>query len=451
MNMATNDRNMIGEIKRRVSIAAVVERSVELKKIRGGYVGLCPFHADTEPSFHVYMDTGRYHCFGCKVKGDVFDFLCEKDGLSFGDALEELAKLAGVELPTRRQSGADRKTARLNELLTAASSYYRERLLNDLRAEAARKYLSQRGVTAIGSTMFQLGFAPDCWDELLRYLKERGYKVAEMVAAGVVARTPKGSYYDHFRGRIIFPIKGGRGQVVGFGGRLVGKDGKGPKYLNGPATSLFDKGSVLYGLDLAAPSVRKVDLAVIVEGYLDAVIAHQQGEGNVVATLGTALSERHITALAKLTRHVVLALDGDRAGDVAALTAAESLRLALEALAIPATSKLADGPLAPASIRIARLPQGCDPDEVIRRGGGEWGAVLATALPVVEHCFQVAAYRQDLATATGRVAAESWLTPIVAAVMNDVERNAYVQQLAELIGTPVSIMRPRVEAARVIS
>jgi len=438
------------EIRQRLTIQEVVGRKVALKQTKAGCCGLCPFHEDTDPSFYVYGDSGRYYCFGCKKGGDIFDFVMASEHLNFPSALKQLAQAAGVEVQTRTPSTAEQRMVRLRELLTTAASYFHDRLLHDDRAEAARAYLVQRGVTAAGTTSFGLGYAPPGWDELLHHLKEQGHRPGAMVEAGVVSRSAKGYYHDHFRERLIFPIRDAHGQVVSFGGRRLAEEQRGPKYLNGPATTLFDKSSVLYGIDLAAPWIRKEDQVVVVEGYLDATIAQQQGQSNVVATLGTTLTDKHITILKKLTRHIVIALDGDHAGDVAALRNAQAL-LPLLTSEGRGTLDLAVGPRLAASIRIASLPAGQDPDEVIKDSVAAWQAIVAGAKPIVEHCFALARTRHDLESAGGRRAIADWLIPLLAVVTDEVERNAYVQQLAGLIDTPVSIVRRRVEAARVSS
>ncbi len=449
MPTAPDSASAIAEIKKRVSIADLIQRTVSLKKIRNNYVGLCPFHNEKSPSFYVYSDNGgSYHCFGCKASGDIFNFIMETQGLAFGDTLKQLAQQAGVELPERGREGVlDQGKERLRGLLTSAETYFHNLLLNDAQAQPARDYLLKRGVTAAGVTTFNLGYALDSWDALHSYLKERSYSAEEMRDAGVLRERDGGGFYDYFRNRLIFPIRDGRGQTVGFGGRAL-KDEDRPKYLNSPQTALFDKGSILYGIDLARASIKQQNQAVIVEGYLDALIAQQHGQSNVVATLGTAMTEKHIASLKKLTRNVVLALDADAAGDMAALKDAEQLRQGMDHLAIPvynARGLVGYEHKLDASIRIAVLPAGEDPDQVIRRSTSEWQATVAAALPVVDHYINVVAGKHDLDSPLGRKDAVYEVAPLIVSVGDAVEREGYLEQLARRVHAPLDSVRRSIQ------
>ena len=282
--------DVIAEIKQRLDIESVVGETVRLSRAGRNLKGLCPFHSEKTPSFVVYPKDGSYHCFGCGASGDIFNFLMRTEGLDFRGALEKLAGKAGVEIKPRNEQAAaeDRARERLKEACAAAASFYQNLLLNHPAAGPARAYAEKRGITPSTTETFQIGFAPDSFDALGNYLLGRGYTSAELVEAGLVAERDSGGHYDRFRNRLVFPIRDAKGSVVGFGGRALG--GTTPKYLNSPQSTIFDKSTILYGFDLARPHVQRSGQVVIVEGYMDVVIAHQAGQNNVVGTIGTALT-----------------------------------------------------------------------------------------------------------------------------------------------------------------
>ncbi|MDB5079847.1 MAG: primase [Chloroflexi bacterium] len=444
--------NYIEEIKRRVTIVDVIGQRVSLKKSGRNFKGLCPFHAEKSGSFYVWPDSESYFCFGCKESGDIFNFLMKTEGLAFGEALEQLAGRAGVQLP-ERQTSEDFETARrrqeherLSETLTAAATYYQHLLLNSQEGAAAREYLQERGVSAASIESFGLGYALDGWDHLIKYLTSRGYKIEELLAAGLVGeRENSGGYFDRFRGRVIFPIRDRQGRVIAFGGRvLAGAPKDTPKYLNSPQTVLFDKGATLYGMDLAKEGIRRADRVVIVEGYLDVIMSHQYGHTNVVAPLGTALGEKHIGLIKKLTKRIILALDADTAGQMATLKGIEVLKQGFDTLSVPvptARGLIRFEQQLDADVRIATLPAGKDPDDVVREGGAKWRELIERALPVVDYYFASVAASVDLNSARGKSEAVEKLIPAVLEVHDRIQREHYLQKLARLAKVDPNMLR----------
>ena len=424
----------IAEIKSRLDVVDVVGQKVSLKKAGQTFKGLCPFHGEKTPSFVVFPDKGNYHCFGCGANGDIFTFLMKTENLDFAEALRTLAARAGVELkPRLSEDAAQAHRNQLSALLEQAALFFQQALRRP-EAQAARDYLAGRGLSATTIDQFRLGWAPDSWDALYRYLIERGAKPEQVVAAGLAAERDSGGYYDRFRGRVVFPIFTDRGELVGFGGRSLGDSQ--PKYLNSPQTDLFDKGATLYGIDQARTTIRALNRATVVEGYVDVLIAHQSGIRDVVASLGTALTERQVGILKRLTRTVVLALDSDAAGDEAVLRGLEVARqvYADAKVAVPLPQGLVrlESRLG-ADILIAALPRGRDPDEIIRESAEQWLAIVDDARPVVDFYFDVVLGRANLTSTKETTAAVRKLLPIIGEVRDSVQQSLYVQRLADRV------------------
>jgi DNA primase len=430
--------SVIDQVKERLDIVEVIQSYVPLKKAGRNYKGLCPFHSENTPSFVVFPETGTWHCFGaCGTGGDVFTFIQRQENLDFGEALKLLARRAGVELepPSPAAARAQERLDFLREINQAAANYFHHLLLNADEAARARAYLTERGLNQETIDRFELGYALDRWDGLLRYLSDKGYAAEDVHDVGLIIQRDDGSgYYDRFRGRVIYPIRDHRGRTIGFAGRILG-EGQ-PKYLNSPQTPLFDKGRVLYGLDMARPGIRTADEAVIVEGYMDVLMAHQHGINNVVAQMGTALTESQLGMLKKQSQRFVLALDADAAGNRATLRGLDVARQVMDREVVPVPTPRGlirfEDRLA-AEIRIATLPEGLDPDEVIRESPARWAQIIGAARPVLDYYFDVLTEDLDLATAKGKSEAVSRLGPLVAELGDQVQRNHYLQQLARMV------------------
>jgi DNA primase catalytic core len=358
--------NPVEEIKQRVDIVDVISESVSLQKSGRNYRALCPFHAEKAPSFFVFPDRGTWHCFGgCATGGDVFAFVMKKENLDFSGALRVLAERAGISLGRKTGAAEETEKDRLRQANEAAALFFQHALLNTQAGAAALNYLTLRGIDRQTAEAFQLGYAPDSWDALREHLKGRGFSEDELLKAGLLVEGEKGAY-DRFRQRATIPIRDERGRAVGFGSRSlpsesVDAEPEGPKYLNTPQTPIFDKGAILFGLDRAAEHIRRSDLAVIVEGYMDVIAAHQHGNLNVVASMGTALTERQLGLLRRLTENIVLAFDPDTAGQAAS----ERGDLVAQRMG--------------AQIRVMKLPKGRDPDDIIRADPDAWRRFVVEA------------------------------------------------------------------------
>lgn len=431
-------QNATDEIKDKIDIVDLISASVQLRKAGRNYVGFCPFHPNTRtPAFTVYPDTQSFHCFGCKASGTVFDFVMRREGLEFKDALEQLARRAGVELRERtsEEQQLDQLRTRLLDVNAAAAAFFRHMLVKSQRGEAARAYVAKRAIDDPTSEGFQLGYAPEEWGLLLGYLTERkGFAPEDVEAAGLAIKHETRGYYDRFRHRLMFPIRSAKGEVVGFGGRSLGDQQ--PKYMNSPQTQLFDKSKVLYGLDLARDAIRSQEAVVIVEGYVDVVIAHQYGFRNVVAPLGTALTSEHVGLVKKLASKVYLALDADAAGVRATLKGLQSLQQNPEGELVPSVSpqgivgwqrKLE------VEVKILEMPDGKDPDEVIQADPEMWRALLAAAKPAMDFYIRALTADLDLTSGRGKAEAVERLGPLLVQVSSPVEQAHHIQQLARLL------------------
>jgi DNA primase len=430
---------VLDEIKSRIDIVDLVSNYVALKKAGRNYKGLCPFHAEKTPSFVVFPDTQSWHCFGaCGVGGDAFSFLMKHEGYEFQEALQALANRTGVPLSERSPAAAaaDQHLQKLQEMVAAAADYFHQLLLKSPDAAYAREYIAERSLTADTVQKFQLGFARNQWEGLKNHLLQRGYLEADLLSAGLLVKPEEGSSgYDRFRDRLLFPIRNERGQVVGFGARAL-QPNQVPKYLNSPQSPLFDKSAVLYGLDLARKSIRDAGRAVIVEGYMDVLQTHQAGQTNVVAQMGTALTEQQLRLLKRFTKQFVLALDSDTAGDAATLRGINVARAALdrEVVARPtARGLIRYEERLDADIRIAGLPPGKDPDDLVKDSIEAWQTVIDGAQPIVDFYIDLVNRKMDLTSARGKSTAVRELVPILREISDPVEREGYVQKLARLV------------------
>jgi DNA primase len=428
----TND-GIVAEIKTRLPVAELIGETVALKRAGSAYKGLCPFHAEKTPSFVVSPDRESFHCFGCGKKGDIFTFVMEREGLDFREALTRLADKAGVEL-SERTAREDRRRRRLREALEAAIAWYREVLLRTAQGERARTYLTGRGFTEETLERFSVGYAPNAWEPLSKRLSARGFTAQELLDAGLASPSNRGGLIDRFRGRVIIPIRDAGGRPTGLGGRILpGADG--PKYLNSPATPLFDKSRTLFGIDLARTAIRREKLSVIVEGYTDVMAAHQAGFANVVASLGTALTAGQVELATRYADAVALAYDVDLAGEAA------TQRGLLEEL----------GPEAAVSkVRVIRIPSGKDPDELIRTDPDAWSAAVREAKPVIEYFIDRAATDVDLGSVAGRKEVTGRVLAILKRVPDPVERALYLQQLARVVNVEERTLAEALEHAPVV-
>ncbi|MDQ7732111.1 DNA primase [Halomonas sp. SpR1] len=416
-------QRFIDDLLGRVDVVEVVGERVQLKKAGRNYSGLCPFHQEKTPSFTVSADKQFYHCFGCGANGNALRFLMEYDKLPFPEAVEQLAGRLGIEVP---REGADDPRAQQREkkrkegvnLLELAASFYRERLKMQ-EGQPAQRYLSGRGLSDEVIKTYGIGYAPAGWEALKQHLSERGIGEPVQVEYGLlIHREDTGRTYDRFRDRVMFPIRDLRGRTIAFGGRVMGDDQ--PKYLNSPETPVFHKGRELYGLYEARQVSNKLEQLVMVEGYMDVVALAQYGIHNAVATLGTATTEDHLTRLFRLVSRVVFCFDGDRAGRQAASRALET--------ALP---QMIDGREA----RFLFLPEGDDPDTLVRREGTQaFQDRVTCAMPLSEFLFEQAAQGRDLNTVEGRERFASQVLEALNKVPEGMLKSLLLESLAKRSG-----------------
>ncbi|HEY7021212.1 MAG TPA: DNA primase [Ktedonobacterales bacterium] len=440
-------------IKQKLDIVEEIGAVVPLRKSGKAFKGLCPFHGERTASFYVFPESGTWKCFGCGEGGDLFTFVEKQQGLDFHDALVYLAERAGVALTARSsEEGPAPESAetvarkRLRALNEAAAIWFHSQLLQATEAQYARSYLDSRGVNNESIALWRLGYAPD-GDHLARYLLGQGYSEHELTEAGLarVRDAERGAgMYDYFRNRLIFPIRDGAGRTIAFGGRELGSGQ--PKYLNTPQTPLFDKSATLFGLDLARDAIRRGNRVIIVEGYMDVIVPYQHGTRNVVACIGSAITEKHIRQIKKLTRRVTLALDPDAAGESATIRGITVAQQAFDRVAIPVPGPASGDArgrkrAAPegivrfeeqvdAEITVARLPAGEDPDEFVRRDPAGWQRAIEQADPLIDFLFDAQTADLALNTPQGKMEACKRLLPIIAEVRSRTLAGEYADRLA---------------------
>lgn len=427
----------IDEIKQRLDIVDVVGSYLKLLKAGRNFKALCPFHQEKTPSFFIFPERQSWRCFGCGAGGDLFSFVMKKEGLDFGETLKLLANRAGISLERKKEPVESKVTDRFYQINEAAAQYYHDLLLHSPAAEGARDYaMKKRGLSSKTIDEFQLGFSPS--EGLKKYLLERGYTEWELTTLRLLGEKD-GRTYDFFRHRLMFPIRDIKGRVIGFGGRAL--DDSMPKYLNSPQTPLFDKSSTLYAIDRAKGAIREKKQAVIVEGYMDAITAHQHGFSNVVGSLGTALTDKQLNILKGLTRNLIFALDPDTAGDAATLRAIDIARRSLnrEELEMPdwlgGTSKLK------AEMKIISLPPGKDPDVVIREEPQKWQQLVENALPLMDHLLALTASRFDLSKPEEKSRATEQLLPMIIELDDEIQKEFYLNKLSNLLGVSEKTLR----------
>ena len=405
----------LDELRARTSLSALIGKTVKLTKAGREMKGCCPFHNEKTPSFYVNDDKGFYHCFGCSAHGDAIRWMTDQRGLPFMDAVKELAATAGLEVPAPSPRDAERaeRQKSLHDVMQAAADWFAQQL-GGLDGADARALLDRRGVSEATRRTFGFGYAPDARGKLRAALKEFGD--AMLVEAGLLISVEGKEPYDRFRGRLMIPIRDARGRVIAFGGRIIG-DGE-PKYLNSPDTPLFDKGRTLYNLDRALPAARKADRVFVVEGYMDAIALAQAGIGEVVAPLGTALTEAQLERLWRMVDVPLVCLDGDSAGQKAAIRAAHR--------ALPL---LQPGQ----SLAFVTLPEGQDPDDLIRaKGPAAFEALVKEAEPMVNRLWKHERSEAITTTPEGRAALRQRGTDHATSIANRLVQDEYKRSFNDL-------------------
>jgi len=403
--------NVIDEIRDKCNIAEVVSQYIPLKRAGRNYRALCPFHKEKTPSFMVSPDKGIFHCFGCGAGGNVFNFIMKHEGLEFPQVVRMLAEKTKVKLPATSMFTKERKdTHDLFQINEAACSWYQSNLKKQI-GRTALEYLKKRGYSAKTLLAFKLGFAP-ADNGLLNFMRAKGIAEGLLEKAGLILRNEKGPCYDRFKQRIIFPIFDARSRVLGFGGRVLGNSL--PKYMNSPETPIYNKGSHLYGLNFAKEEIKQQGFCIIVEGYIDLLSVYQSGIGNVVASLGTALTPQQIRLLKRYTHNVIVIFDADAAGKLASL---RSLDLLIEE---------------DVQVKVVSLPEGEDPDSFLSQAGKDkFWQKITDALDLFDYKLSLLTKDYDLDTVEGKVGIAHHMLPTIGRVQNAIRRGAYVKRLAE--------------------
>jgi DNA primase len=410
-------QHFIDELMQRADIVELIGARVPLKKAGREYKACCPFHGEKTPSFTVSPTKGFYHCFGCGAHGTALGFLMEYDRLEFVDAVEQLASHLGLDVPREQDGPREAPLAPLYDALARAATFFESALR---KSDAAVDYLRGRGLTGETAATFRIGYAPAGWDALLSSFPDTEAEREKLLAAGLVAVRDSGGHYDRFRDRIMFPIRDSRGRVCGFGGRVLGQGE--PKYLNSPETAVFHKGQELYGLYEAKQAERKLARLLVVEGYMDVVSLAQHGVRDVVATLGTATTGEHVRRLFRVVPELVYCFDGDRAGRAAAWRALQ--------VSLP---EIRDG----RQIRFLFLPDGEDPDSLVRReGAAAFNQRLGGGLPLSDYLLEELQRQAGSDSLDGRARLAELAKPLVQAIPPGVYRELLTERLAATVGLP---------------
>lgn len=414
----------VEEIKSRLDLIDTISEYFPLKQAGANFRALCPFHKEKSGSFMASKEKQIWHCFGCGEGGDIFGFVMKIEGLDFPDTLRLLATKAGVKLQKQdpKVIGTRNKLYDVTEL---SAKFFHELLLKHPKAEIARAYIKKRGLKPETVNSWRLGYSPDSWDVLNKFLKSRGFNDQEIFAAGMTVKKDRESgFYDRFRNRLMFPINDVHGNVVGFTARVLDetKDKMG-KYINSPQSGIYDKGRLLFGLDRAKQDIRKQNLAVLVEGNMDCISSHEAGVTNVVASSGTALTQDQTVLLKRFSENVALSFDADAAGENAAL---RGIDIALQ-----------QG----MNIKVVTIPEGKDPDDCIRHNPADWSTAIKNAQSIMDYYFTRALNGLDLSSAQAKKNAAKFLLTQMAKMPDQIEQSHYIQKLSSAINVSESILR----------
>jgi len=409
----------IEEIKSRLDIVEVIGSYIKLQKTGANFRALCPFHSEKKPSFFVSPSRQIWHCFGCGAGHNIFDFVMKIEGMEFGDALRVLAQKAGVELkPISQKLKTERN--RLYEICELSAKFFEKQLQESKVGQEAKKYLLSRGISENSMEKWRLGYAPALWQGLSDFLTSRGYQKTEIEKAGLALTSEFGSFYDRFRGRIVFPIFDLNSQVIGFGGRVFKERDKTEiaKYLNTPNTLLYDKSRTLYGLDRARLEIRKKDSCILVEGYTDVILAHQNNFENVVATSGTALTSYQLKILKRYSENLILGFDMDFAGDSATKRGIDLAQFF------------------GFNIKVMSLKQGLDPADIISQNPGEWQEAFENSKSIYDFYFETTFAQNSAKSPEGKKTISKILLPVIKRIPNQIERSFWNQELAKKLEVP---------------
>lgn len=408
--------NDVDKIKQKIDLVQLISEYVPLKKMGRNFKAPCPFHTEKTPSFIVSPERQIWHCFGCNLGGDCFKFLMQRENIEFVEALRLLAQKAGVTLTARVDTGAGKIKERIYQINHLASEYYHYLLMHHSAGKKALEYILGRGIKEKSLVTFKIGYAPASWDSLLKFLLTKGYKKEEIEEAGLAIKNERGTdFYDRFRDRLMFTLKDHRGNVVGFAGRVLNSDAKEAKYVNTPETPVYIKGNVLYGFDVTRETIKKSDKAIVVEGEIDLISSWQEGEDYIVAIKGSAFTESQVQLLSRYTKNILLALDTDLAGDLAAR----------RGIAIAEKAGM--------NIKVITVPGAKDPADCIKASPKDWKKAIKEAVAIYDFYITGALKKYDVTTAEGKKQISLDVLPFLANIDNLVMQSHYIKQLAKIL------------------
>lgn len=416
----------IEEIKSKIDVVDLIQEYIQVKPAgTNNFKANCPFHNEKTPSFMISRDKQIWHCFGCGEGGDIYGFVQKMEGMEFPEALRMLAKKAGVELQYQDPAVNNQKT-RLMDVCKEAAKFYHKILVDHPKAEFARKYLKDRQVKDETIEEWQLGYSPDAWDTLNTYLTKKGIKEDDIFQAGLTIKKDRGvGYNDRFRNRLMFPISDAQGNIIGFGGRWLGKEEKIAKYINSPQTLIYNKSYVVFGLDKARQEIKQKKVAVVVEGYMDCLSSHQAGIKNVVASSGTALTSEQVKMLKRFSNNVAFAFDQDVAGDAAAK---RGIEVAWQE---------------DMNTKIIQLPDAKDPDDLIKKDVLAWTKAIENAQSVMEYYFDSTLNKYDETKVEDKKEIAKVLLPVISKLVDPIEQTHYLQKLAGILKVEESVLREK--------
>lgn len=420
--------SQIKQVKEASDIIQVIGERLQLQRTGSNWRALCPFHSESSPSFFVSEQFQRYKCFGCGESGDAFTFLEKYEGMTFSESLTYLAEKAGITLDSYKPSREDEQRARLLEICNLAKEYYHYLLTEHAAGEPARQYLKNRGVTTESIRLFQIGYAMDGWDGLIKYLHhKKKYPLAEIQDAGLIILGKGGRMYDRFRGRVMFPLTNHRGQVVGFSGRVLDPKAKEAKYINTPETMLYHKSQMLFGYSELYQEIRKKNEVIVVEGELDVISSSQAHVNNIVAIKGSALTTQHLQLISRVADKVLFSLDMDSAGVAATKRA---IQLAQDM---------------PLEMRVIMIPSGKDPDDLARTEPATWREAAKSSISIYEYLLRAALQAHDQDSPEGKREIINDLAPVFSSISHAVEQDVYIKKLAQALQVRDELVRGDIE------
>lgn len=419
--------NQLEDIKSRLDVVDVLSEYIKLNQAGINFKAQCPFHKEKTPSFFVSPEKQIWHCFGCGAGGDIFEFIKRIEGVEFPEALRILAQKANVKIEYNYNPEFENKKTKTLDIICHAVDFYHKNLLENPNAKIARDYLESREISKEAIDLFNLGYSEDSWDSLLKFLKTKGYTELEIESAGLVLKSQKGgfSFYDRFRGRLMFPINNIFGEAIGFTARILVKDDTQGKYVNSPQSDVFDKSAVLYNMDLAKLEIKNKNYTILVEGNVDVISTYIAGTKNVVASSGTALTPQQVKILKRYSDNLIIAYDGDSAG-------------------IKATFRIVDNALSEnMNIKVASLPKGVDPDDLVRQSKEKWMEAIKNAKPLMSFVFEKIIESVDLSNVFEKKQAARKLLLFISKYRDEIERETYLKKLSGLIDVDYEILRKK--------